>query len=282
MIVTRVIGGLGNQMFQYASAYAVAKKNNTELRLDISWYEERNSSVWTMNYALDCFDISAQIIHPMEYTLVPRIGFRQMLNSNNLIEYKESGMPYDPAVFYAGNRLVMDGYWQSEKYFLHYRQDILKEFAFASGLKGKNRDVVRRIVNTNAASLHVRRGDYANHAQTTVTHGLMPLDYYAAAVKHIQTQVPDVIVFVFSDEPEWCEENIVVDAPMVFVSGNKGHEDMQLMSMCKHHILANSSFSWWGAWLNPSKEKIVIAPKKWFNDTSLDSKDIVPKSWIRL
>lgn len=281
MIISRLVGGLGNQMFQYASAYAVAKHNSTDLLLDTSWFEEKNSAVWTMKYELECFNITARSISNKSYKTTDNIkaARHKLFNKNIYFEYKEKSLLFDDNVFSVGKNVVMDGYWQSEKYFARYRDNILKEFTFASESKS---NFLSQIVNSNAISLHVRRGDYASHQQTNSFHGLMGLDYYQAAIESIASKVKNPVFFIFSDEPEWCRDNITINHPTVYVSGNKGEEDMQLMSRCKHHIIANSSFSWWGAWLNPSNDKIVIAPKRWFNDPSGNSSDLVPAAWERI
>jgi hypothetical protein len=136
----------------------------------------------------------------------------------------------------------------------------------------------------NAISLHVRRGDYANNPKTKATHGLCSLDYYQASVRQMAQKVARPHFFIFSDDMEWVQGNLKIDFPCVFVEHNRGAEsynDMRLMSLCKHHIIANSSFSWWGAWLNPNMEKIVIAPRKWFaSQTAVP--DLFPAGWIIL
>lgn len=281
MIITKLMGGLGNQMFQYASSYAIAKENGTELLLDDSWYREENSTVWRMKYELDLLSVTAKLTDRKDYKTTddPKKAKDSMFGKNTYFLYKEDGLRYDPKVLKAGKNLVLDGYWQTEKYFAKYRDDILREFAFKKKLDS---DLFKKITSTNAISLHVRRGDYASHAQTTSFHGLMGLDYYKKGVELIRKKNKDATLFVFSDEPDWCKENIKIDIPTEYVSGNPGDVDMQLMTYCNHHILANSSFSWWGAWLSTNAEKIVIAPKKWFNDPSADSTDIVPASWTRI
>ncbi len=285
MIIIKLMGGLGNQMFQYASAYAIAKRNRTSLAIDTSWYTDSNSTVWTMSYELDCFNLSSKLISPDRFMLVDAVKRRpsRPLSKKKVVAYVEDGLPFDPSVLKAGSDLRLDGYWQSEKYFKDFRADILKEFSFKSAPEKDNAKLAQSIKETTAVSLHVRRGDYANHAKTNSVHGLMTLEYYRRAIDVISKRVKNPHFFVFSDEPEWCKENLPIKQPHTFVSGNKkGCYDMQLMTQCKHHILANSSFSWWGAWLNPSTEKIVIAPKKWFNDESLNSSDLVPEAWERV
>lgn len=134
-------------------------------------------------------------------------------------------------------------------------------------------------------SIHVRRGDYINNPETFKLHGVCGLDYYHAAIEYITKRTNTPVFYIFSDDISWAEENIKSKNQMIFVKETphgKDYFEMYLMSVCKHNIIANSSFSWWGAWLNKSPEKIVIAPKKWMNETSIDTTDLVLKNWIRI
>ncbi len=137
----------------------------------------------------------------------------------------------------------------------------------------------------NGVSIHIRRGDYVTNTSANDFHGLCSLEYYSAGIEYVLSRVPDATLDVFSDDIEWARLNIRIPAPTIFIDHNQGRsswEDMRLMSRCQHHIIANSSFSWWGAWLNPSPDKIVIAPSKWFADSSILTDDIVPSTWIRI
>ena len=176
------------------------------------------------------------------------------------------------------------GYWQSEKYFQFIEAIIRADFVFKQAMSNSNQLIANQIEQSNAVSLHVRRGDYANNPLTAATHGLCSMDYYMQAIQHIGECVYEPNFFIFSDDIVWVKENLKINFPCFYVDGNYGEEsynDMRLMSLCKHHIIANSSFSWWGAWLNQYAGKIVIAPNKWFaHDT--DVKDLLPESWVKL
>lgn len=279
MIVTKLVGGLGNQMFQYACGYSVAKKNNTKLLLDTSWFIEKNSVVWTMAYELDSMKISyKKIIN--KYPVIDNkkniiVGFRR-----RYLPFAEKSMAFDDAIFNAGDNIVLDGYWQSEKYFIEYEKEIKKEF---TPVKRINNSYLEQINNTLSISLHVRRGDYATHKETNNFHGLMSLDYYNSAISLMQSRLgKNITFFIFSDDIKWCKKNIKTTSNIVYVTGNDGLTDMQLMASCKNNIIANSSFSWWGAWLNRNSDKIVVAPDKWFNDPRPNTKDIIPESWERI
>ena len=141
------------------------------------------------------------------------------------------------------------------------------------------------ILAVNSVSIHVRRGDYLTNPVTFQTHGLCDIDYYKKAIDEILDLVDKPHFFIFSDDQSWAKSNIIFGAPTDYVMHNnslKNYEDLRLMSYCRHHIIANSSFSWWGAWLGNNPEKIVIAPKKWFNDPKIDTTDLIPDTWLRL
>jgi hypothetical protein len=153
-------------------------------------------------------------------------------------------------------------------------------------MSSPNEEMAHRIGGEESAvSIHVRRGDYVSDAGTNRFHGTCSVDYYHDAVDRISGFAPASHFFVFSDGIDWAKENLRLRQPVTYVDfndGEKNYEDLRLMSLCKHHIIANSSFSWWGAWLNPNPDKIVIAPKKWFNDPSINTDDLIPNSWLRL
>jgi hypothetical protein len=172
----------------------------------------------------------------------------------------------------------------SEKYFIDAEKQIRKDFVFKLPMQNENIGLAKKISQVNAISLHVRRGDYASNPQNIATHGLCSIDYYQAAIKHMVEQVKNPYFFVFSDDSAWVTSNLKIDFLHQYVDHNHGKEsynDMHLMSLCKHNIIANSSFSWWGAWLNQNAEKIVFAPKQWFSK-STDTIDLIPSNWIRI
>ncbi len=160
----------------------------------------------------------------------------------------------------------------------------MRDFRFFEPLSGRNREAAEQIQTTNAISVHVRRGDYATNPATQAFHGILPAEYYRAAVREVSQAVRNPHFYVFSDDPDWCRHNLDLGHSTTFVDHNRarGSDDLRLMSLCAHHIIANSSFSWWGAWLNPREEKIVIAPRRWVADSSIDARDVVPARWIQL
>lgn len=294
MIAVKLMGGLGNQMFQYAAARSLALEKGTWVYLDPSFLYEDSKGRWTQrDYELDVFNIA------YKFERSGRINFLRSLNLNNFrkrlsdsplwfLPYRNFYQPdhrFHPGLFSYPKNTYLHGYFQSEKYFLKHEAQIRKDFEFREPASGKNAETLERIRGSFSVSIHVRRGDYVTLAAASEFHGLMGAGYYKAGAEAIlRGKNEQPVFFVFSDDPEWCKQNIQLPGEIVYIDWNTGKssfEDMRLMSSCKHHVIANSSFSWWGAWLNPSKEKIVVAPKQWFND-SKDQTDIVPDRWIRL
>ncbi|ORU01001.1 Alpha-1,2-fucosyltransferase [Anaerovibrio sp. JC8] len=297
MIIAHLTDGLGNQMFQYALAKALALKNNTEIIFDMSWYEI-NKYRGRRLYQLDIFPLNCKKINEagkywdwaLKHLHFTRNIFRHKSQSKirsllgpSGISIKEKTPVYDDTVpEQAKNKNVcLTGYWQSEKYFSSIRQELLADFQFLPELVGKNLTVSQRIKScANPVALHVRRGDYL-----ATNFDVCGLDYYQRAVEYITGKVGDIQLFVFSNDIGWAKENIKTNQEIYFVDNNSednGYEDMRLMSLCRHHIIANSSFSWWGAWLGVAENKIVVAPKRWMVSEQYSYDDVVPSGWIRL
>lgn len=292
MIISQIIGGLGNQMFQYAAGRALSLKKETKLALDISAFD---ASQMHQGFELnEVFIVSARIASREELKSV--LGWQSPARIRQLVSRKpfsilrskdlvaEPYFQYWPEINNVSNNCYLSGYWQSEKYFVKAGEQIRADFVFKSPLSGENAELSKKIKQVNSVSLHVRRGDYMNNQKTNATHGVCSLEYYKKAIQYVAERVAQPYFFIFSDDIEWVKENLIIDFPFVYVQHNRSKEsykDMQLMSMCCHHIIANSSFSWWGAWLNPGKGKIVVAPAKWFaNQTSV--RDLFPQGWVTL
>jgi hypothetical protein len=191
---------------------------------------------------------------------------------------------YDPTVLNAPRNVYLDGYWQTEKYFREIENVIRREFSFKAEPNSQNAEMANGIRHVNAVAVHVRRGDYVHDPHTNQLHGTCPLEYYREAARLIASQASKPHFFVFSDEPDWVTVNLDLEWPTTFVSQNNlenGYEDLRLMALCQHHIIANSSFSWWGAWLANSGG-IIVAPKKWSNSADPDTRDLIPNGWVRL
>ena len=200
--------------------------------------------------------------------------------------YHEKTFAFDPDVFTKKPTVYFDGFWQTEKYFMNIADQIRNEIQLKMPFEIYSQEISETIFKSNSVSIHVRRTVFVSDPMISAFHGSCSLEYYKAAVEHICRNVKNPSFFLFSDDHEWVEENFkwLPGEHTVVKNGiEKNYEDMILMSQCKHHIIANSSFSWWGAWLNPRKDKIVIAPKRWFaNAPKNDTKDLIPDGWIKM
>lgn len=293
MIAVRLMGGLGNQMFQYAVARRLAEDRKTSVIMDLAFFENPADVDTPRHYELDCFELKPQFLLPSRRPGEPDTSYvgakGKLLFAKHKLEgkawkvYRERHHNFDPHAVELPDNSYLVGYWQTEKYFKSIRNQILKDFSIKTPATGKNKTLLKEIQNTNAISLHVRRGDYVSNTNANKFHGTKGQDYYQKALSVILPKCKNPVIYVFSDDPEWCKKNLRFKQKTVYVEGNKkGFEDMRLMSNCKHNILANSSFSWWGAWLNENSDKIVVAPKMWFNDPSVDTSDVIPESWVQV
>ncbi|MBT4651919.1 MAG: alpha-1,2-fucosyltransferase [Candidatus Pacebacteria bacterium] len=295
MITSRLSGGLGNQMFQYALGRVLAQLNNSPLCLDLSYYYQKHTQDTPRRYELNIFpNIKNQdlpirtksqfsTINMIKLFLNHHLKFNSKAYPSNWI--KESGHQFNPGILSLKGDYILDGYWQSEKYFKKFRESILTDFSFPSKTSKKNNEVINYLKTYTTISTHVRRGDYISNQKSADCHGVCSTQYYQKAIDLIRKQVYKPIFLIFSDDINWCKKNLPVPHKSIFVNHNNGKnsfEDMRLMSLCNHNIIANSSFSWWGAWLNKNTEKIIITPKKWFNDPKVIIKDINPSTWIKI
>jgi len=289
MIITKLQGGLGNQIFQYTFGKSLAKKNNTDLKLDLSFYNDKQNNL-QRNYSLKYFNTKENIaldketkkLKKNEWKDGRRSFFHNLFFANKSIYIKEKQFNFDKKILKTTEDIYLDGYWQSEKYFKDIEKIIKKELTLKERLSNRAKEIAKEIKNSNSISIHVRRGDYVKNPRTNSHHGLCSISYYEKSIKKITQQTQNTHFFIFSDDIKWAKKNLKTSSPTTFVEDSKDHEDLILMSLCKHNIIANSSFSWWGAWLNNNPNKIIIAPQKWFNDPKRNTVDLIPKSWIRI
>ena len=273
MIITKLVGGLGNQLFQYALGRNLAIKNNTELELDISWYQTVKKDY--RRYELDNFNINTEITNNKTFTK------RQYI--------KEKYFNFNKDIVHLSDDVYLDGYWQSEKYFSDFEETIKNDFNLRYPLSREAAGVHEIIIHAPVScAIHIRRGDYVVNPGINFYHGACSLRYYRDAVDYIKkySLSTEVSFFVFSDDINWVKKNFIIEKG-IFIEfenrdGFKDQEEMILMSRCQHQIIANSTFSWWGAWLNKNKQKIILAPDKWFNNVLIDTKDLLPDSWIKI
>jgi hypothetical protein len=291
VIVSHMLGGLGNQMFQYAFARGIAAESDRRLLFDLrdySNYRLHNGFELTHVFNLHIQNADEATIHRIlgwrasflarRVLRRPRFAF---LRGRHFITDQSSD---DLDLCQAHRDCYLMGYWQSERYFRRHSDLIRQEFTFKQALSQQNLEYSQRITDSESVSLHVRRGDYVSDPKTAKIMRSTSLDYYRNAIAHIARAVQKPQFYVFSDDVAWVKAHVEIPFPHTYVDWNQGsnsHVDMRLMSLCKHQIIANSSFSWWAAWLNRNPEKIVIAPTHWFV-TGVTGTDPVPSQWVRL
>jgi hypothetical protein len=290
-------GGLGNQMFQYALGLNLAKKNQCPLVLDTVFLRDRfpRRNFTYRTYDMDVFAIDASFTVlsyaansfpiPGAWLGLDMVGIlgRRVFGSQTLI--RENTKVFDPSVLAAQGDILLYGRWQNEEYFADIADDVLTAFKFRYPLEGAAETLAEKIIAVDSVSLHVRRGDYVTFKNVEQRMGATDIAYYDRAAKYIGERVTTPHFFIFSDDIQWCETNVAIPFPTTYVddtsSGPKAAFHLELMSLCKHNVIANSTFSWWGAWLNKNSGKIVIAPKKWYTNPSLN-KNTVPAGWIKI
>jgi len=256
-------GGLGNQMFQYAHGRSL-EFSGKKVIFDISFFENNKAKRdIARDFKLYNFNIDTRV---------------KFVNKKNI--YLDFVNKVKRKIGFS-----FEEYFQGEKYFKNVEDLVRKEFTLKNEMGSDAKLLEEEILNSNnSVSLHIRRGDYITDAKTNFYHGVCDLAYYERATKYLQEKFGNIKIFVFSDDINWVKENLHIE-DLCFVSNPeiKDYEELILMSKCNHNITANSTFSWWGAWLNENKDKVVVAPKKWFNNEQVNNKsDIVPKDWVRL
>lgn len=283
MLVMRVQGGLGNQMFQYAFGQYLAKNRSYEVRYDTSSFATDR----LRDHALDAWQIDLPQVETKTLPLFPKRfggkGYKNLLSAKLPMKRVREKKPYffHPRYTKVGNHTYLDGYWQNERYFDGMRDTLVNAFRPAKALSKETETVLEHIASTNSVALHVRRTDYLKLPEMQVCDH----QYYLEAVKRLLATYSGINLFVFSDDLAWCKEHLAFDCPMHFVDHNCGataHEDLWLMSRCQYHVIPNSSFSWWAAWLKEDSSKEVFVPSRWFADPKFGGDQIAPQNWIRI
>ena len=295
MIITEILGGLGNQLFEYAHARSLSIKLEQELYFDLSFFDRYHRKDV---YRLDRFNTNVNNASEEDINRLKRKYrtpdiFRKVIN-------KLGGSPYSNSKYHFDNEridktsikvlkqykdLYISGYFANQKYFMVIEDIIRKEFTLKEPLNIENQKMFDLINSTPSVSLHIRRGDYVGNGFFAE----IPLSYYHDAVTIIEKKYPKSTYYIFSDDLQWVKENLTLNVNTIYVDINDSSTDymeLMLMAACKHNIIANSTFSWWGAWLNSNSEKIVIAPKIWFNNKEAQAKynngKLVPVNWIKI
>lgn len=301
MVIISLFGGLGNQMFQYALGRHLAYKLNTDLKFDISINLERTDfHSEDIPFLYDIFPVKGAVADQKEINKF-KIKFestflkRNFKSINEMISnfyirkkgfIKESFYQFDKNILAIKTDCYLVGYWQSEKYFKDIEEIIRDDFRFISKNTAENAEITDKINLANSVSIHLRGMDFVKKDKIRKRHYICDHEYYKRCIDYIVTKLKDPIFFIFSDDIEWAQEFLKIELPHFFIKGNSWnknqHEDLRMMSLCKHNIIANSSFSWWAAWLNENKQKIVLAPKRWVNDQIIDTKDLIPEKWIKM
>lgn len=300
MVTVFLRGGLGNQMFQYAAGLNLARKNNVKLALDLVHVRDRFPRP---HFTYRTFDLTDVFFIEPRITFLSRVANAApipgvwlgldllVMNAAEIFRrarviYEDETKPFDPAILDAAGNSILYGRWENERYFIESEKEVREAFRFRQPLAGEALALAERIQKGNSISLHVRRGDYAKVKAVSELMGGTDMSYYESAVAYMVTQVRNPEFFVFSDDVEWCKENIKTGLPTVYVpasvAGPKGAFHLQLMSICRHNIIANSTFSWWGAWLNRNPKKIVVAPKRWSSAATAIGREVAPASWKML
>jgi hypothetical protein len=292
MIITRLIGGLGNQMFQYALGRALALRNRTELKLDLHLLLDRTPlpGMVFRDFDLSVFRIRAEAAPKEEIPFLYRMHMSGSLSIR--LDHvrrrcvwnpgRERHFHFDSSVLRLRDGAYLEGYWQSPKYFEDIDHIIRDDFSFVTPMPAHVLELEKRIADSDSTCVHVRRTDFVG----TLRHDTVGMDYFANAFRVIQGKVRRPEVFIFSDDIDWCKANLKFDCRVNYVgqefAGVKCACYLWLMSHCRHFIIPNSTFGWWAAWMNVGPDKTVVAPKRWFTDEDINTSDLIPRTWIRV
>ena len=282
-VFVQLQGGLGNQLFQYAAGRAVAIRTNSELLLDTRTYDTKGERL----YSLDQFRIKARIATDSELP-PPRTSWllyeMWKIFGRHPRYVRERGLSLNSNLLSIGPECYLRGYFLSEGYFSDIANQIRRELTFKSTPDDLGSEMLDRIASENAVALHVRHGDFLTIGP--MYYPVLNQTYYDAAISYISSRVECPVFHVFSDCPDWVRSNFQIDYPVVIHDRNQAanlcHEDLRMMSACCHNIIANSSFSWWGAWLNPNPDKLVVTPKAWYGERMPPVPDLFPSTWLRI
>lgn len=299
MIGVKVTDGLGNQMFQYAYGRSLALKNDVPLKLDLRFYDYDNYrkfhlDVFNVKYEVATNDELEKIANPWgtRKKRIRKLKNRIMISLGIHKRFKKTHV-YENRIFLIDGRLkkvkpntYVEGYFQSYGYMQGIEDELRNEFAFKDDPVGKNLELLRELKSKNSVSIHIRRGDYITNKLHKDFMGTCSVEYYNNAIKQVIENTEEVNFYVFGIGMDWAREKLDFKRrPVKFVTHNdekNGFEDLRLMSNCKHNIIANSTFSWWGAWLNKNKEKMIFAPKIWLKEKANKVEKLIPNNWTKI
>jgi hypothetical protein len=291
VIISALHGGLGNQMFQCAIAIAIAEKSGDEFRVDTR--KIASGLVHHGIVAPRVFGFSNRIVGEADIRevlgwrgksfILERLTRRSLEFLRGETYFSEKQFNFDENALKVTRNKYLFGYWQTEKYFSWCSQSVRSWFSFVDPFSQEDRKISNLISDSVSVSVHVRRGDYISDQGARKVFATCTPRYYRDAFEIIDMKVNRPTFFIFSDDIDWARKNVRVNAPHVFVSHNRGNDsfrDLRLMSLCDHHVIANSSFSWWGAWLAEKSDTIVVAPRMWVTDKKWDNRDRIPTRWF--
>ena len=304
MIISWLTGGLGNQMFQYAAGLALAEHRRTVLKLDVRWFKQDPAYEAHNRYALSCFNITEQFATEEEVdrahgfalstterwttALARLLRLRQYVRRRETLGANPHFPPtfaFYPEFFQQPDNTYLAGMFQSERFFTPVAKLLRLHFSQRYPPQPEVAAMAERIRSGPSAAIHFRRGDYVRNTTFATQIGVIGMDYYQRVAKLLRERSPNATLYIFSDDIESVAREFHPLGPHEFVRCvEPWHpwDKLRLMSLCEHIAIANSTFSWWAAWLNPSPEKLVIAPDPWFSGKELDGRDVVPESWQRL
>ena len=299
MIIVRLMGGLGNQMFQYAAGLRLAHRHQTELKLDLSFLLDRSprENFVYRDFDLVAFNFPISIASPEEVRQFRRLrdsGSRNVLRriANKLTRrhyYFEHHLAFDPSVLDLPDETYLEGYFQNESYFSDIEPMIRERFRLTpdeSKLLPATRRIAKKIRTDHAVCLHVRRADYVTNAITNRYHGVCSVDYYQRGLTKLRSLEATGKTYVFSDDEDWCRETFTDTSQFEIVgnehAGPRASTHLWLMTLCRHFLIPNSSFSWWAAWLSDSPKKVVVRPSQWLQARESIDVDICPPRWIKI
>lgn len=293
MIIVKITGGLGNQLFQYAAGKRLASVHNTELRLDTMGFETYKLHDYSLNhFKISAIEASKAEIEKIGLSsqkglltkLRKRLGYGPS-KQGGIKHIKDDESSFNPSILNLPDDVYLDGYWQSEKYFKDKEGLIREEYVLKAPLSKESEDISKEILGSDAVAIHIRRTDYVTNQKNQSVYENLDLDYYHRALGELAKKASQPRLFIFSDDIEWVREHFKPGFDITYMDFNgveRNYEDLYLMSLCKHHIIANSSFSWWGAWLSQSQDKLVFAPKRWYKDRPMDIDNRYPRNWTTI
>lgn len=294
MIIVKLYGGLGNQMFQYAIGRYLSLKHSTQLKFDIYYQKTRTDfNPEDIEDLFRIYNLPVEIASNEDIRKICslRNSFRIPFISHFILKtqnyFKEENIMFNPKILSVPDNSYLDGYWQTEKYIIDIRKQLIKDFTLTEELTGNNMTTAESINRTeNSVSIHIRGRDYLNNQATNSTHFVCDFNYYNSCIEYITQRFDNPYYFIFTDDPDWVKDGFPIKYPHTIIQNNQwnknSHIDMHLMSLCKHNIVANSSFSWWAAWLNQNEKKTVLSPAKWYRNDIYNKNDVVPQQWIKI